>query len=321
MNGNVQTYESIIKLKDKLIYQYQIDSNSLNHFHDKVMKYVFDAAVGQLKQATAPCEFAWFITGSGGRFEQGYMSDQDHGIIYAENSEEANYFFSELGKELSIGLAKVGYPFCEGKIMASNPLWCKTVGEWENQVVTWMEEESFEAIRYLQIFYDSRVLVGSSRLLRQLKSQMVTYQAVNNHLFKRHMENVMFVKKAIGPLGQLVGEESGKYEGSLDLKQTAFLPYVSAIRVLAMKEGLSETSTIDRMEILIKKGYPSEFLEYLTHFKRLLTLRNQFFKQNQSYEASHYIPISQLDKLHKKELRTIIKSGLKLHHYVRSVIV
>jgi CBS domain-containing protein len=323
MSKNMQTYESIKNLREKLIFQYQIDENSLNHFHDKVMKYIFHLALEQQvrKIKTPPCEFVWFITGSGGRFEQGYVSDQDHGIIYAEHTKEASHFFSELGKELSYGLYKIGYPYCEGKIMPSNPLWCNSVEGWQHQISLWTEEESWEAIRYLQIFYDSRVLVGSNPLLREIKLHMLANQEVNTKLITRHVENIMFVKKALGPLGQLVGEEKGEYVGSVDLKQTAFLPYVNAIRVLAIKEGLLETSTLDRTEALLKRGYPPDFKDYLEHFKLLLALRNNLYNHTQSYEASHYIPIKSLDKRRKKELRDILKSGYKLHQYVRSIIV
>lgn len=205
--------------------------------------------------------------------------------------------------------------------MPSNHLWCNSLEGWQKQLTSWMEEESWEAIRYLQIFYDSRVLVGSNQLLRELKFHRLANQEANSNLLTRHMENIMFVKKAIGPLGQLVGEEKGEFEGSVDLKQTAFLPYVNAIRVLAIKEGLLETSTLDRIEALLKRGYPSEFKDYLEHFKLLLALRNNLYNHTQSYEASHFIPIKSLDKRRKKELRDILKSGYKLHQYVRSIIV
>ncbi|WP_077617588.1 DUF294 nucleotidyltransferase-like domain-containing protein [Bacillus sinesaloumensis] len=318
MSEGKQEYEDIKRMKRALFFQYQIDANSLNHFHDKVMKYIFHLAVERLGQKNVPCEFVWFITGSGGRLEQGYVSDQDHGIIYADHSKEAITYFHELGKELSYGLYKVGYPYCEGKIMPSNPVWCKSVVEWQQQLSSWMVEETWETIRYLQIFFDSRVLIGSNSLIRELKLLLLT--SLNENLLRRHLENILYVKKAIGPLGQLVGEEKGEYEGAIDLKQTAFLPYVSAVRLLAMKEGIQETSTIDRIEALLKRGYPPEFQVYLENFERLLEIRNHLFRHTQSYEASHFIPIRQLDRSRKKELREILKNGLKLHHYVRSSI-
>ena len=42
--------------------------------------------------------------------------------------------------------------------MSSNPLWCKSFEAWKEQIFSWMDSESWEAIRYLQIFYDARVL-------------------------------------------------------------------------------------------------------------------------------------------------------------------
>lgn len=321
MCENFDTYESIRNWKDSNIYKYRADTDKLNQFHDEVMKHVLRIALKKLVPLNPPCIFTWFITGSGGRFEQGLISDQDHGIVYVDRSDEAQAYFLELGKEISQGMYEVGYPFCEGKVMSSNPFWCRSVSEWNQQLTCWMEEGTWEAIRYLQIFYDARCLTGHEQILRDLKVFIYEHQKKDNKLLVRFLENVMFVKRVIGPFGQIIVEEKGGHEGSIDLKQTAFLPYVNAIRILAIKEGLLGTPTLERIDTLIeKKGYPIELRKYQDSFSKLLQLRNTSYLSGTSYEESHYLSVKGLEKAKKKELKEILKDGKKLHQYVQDCI-
>ncbi|MFS0861222.1 DUF294 nucleotidyltransferase-like domain-containing protein [Fredinandcohnia sp. 179-A 10B2 NHS] len=321
MCENFSTYESIRNWKNSYILQYQTDTDKLNQFHDEVMKHVLCIALKRMAPLKPPCNFTWFITGSGGRFEQGLLSDQDHGIVYVDSSDETQAYFLELGKEISHGMYEVGYPFCEGKVMSSNRIWCKSESEWKEQLTCWMEEGTWEAIRYLQIFYDARCLIGYEQSLHDLKVFIYEHQKNDNKLLQRFMENIMFVKRVIGPFGQIIVEEKGGYEGSIDIKQTAFIPYVNAIRLLAIKEGLLVTSTLERIDTLIeKKGYPSELRKYQDNFLKLLQIRNTSYLSGTSYEESHYLSVKGLEKARKKELKKILKDGKKIHQFVRDCI-
>lgn len=321
MSNDFRSYESIKNWRIHHVSQHLIDSTALNHFHDTVMRKVFDLALVRLGREKPPCSFSWFVTGSGGRMEQGIISDQDHGLIYEISNPKTNDFFLALGEELSYGLNIVGYPYCEGKVMSSNPLWCKSVEDWKNQLLHWMEDGSWASIRYLQIFYDARWLVGSNYFIKDLKTFIYDFQKANPALMKRMMENVMHVKNAVGPLGQIIVEEKGLHTGSIDLKYSAFLPYVNAIRILAIKEGISETATIDRLNRLLKlPEYRQELLVYKINFLLLLQYRLGLFQKEDSYADMHYLNIKHFTKEEKKEIKKILKDGKKLHHYVSGII-
>lgn len=321
MANTFQSYESINNWKVTQIPLHQYDPHSLNVFHDTVMQHVFNLAMIRLNKGKPPCEFSWFITGSGGRFEQGLISDQDHGIIYEHSTPLAIDYFKALGNELSSGLNIAGYPYCEGKVMSSNPLWCKSYTEWETQLSHWMDEGSWSTIRHLQIFYDARLLVGNEYFVPSLKNFIHEFQKKNPSLMTRLLENVMHVKNAIGPLGQIIVEEKGTHTGSIDLKYSAFLPYVNAVRLLAIKEGIAETSTIDRFNRLIEiNEYRHELSNYKLNFLKLLQYRLALFKQNDSYDDTHYLNIKEFSKDERKELKRILKDGKKFHLYVSGII-
>jgi len=307
------SYRKIQEWKDQHIRESMTDTRSLNDFHDTVMKKAFEAAVQKIDKGQPPCKFSWFITGSGGRLEQGVTSDQDHGLIYEiENKENHDYFFT-LGKELSDGLNAVGYPYCTGNIMSSNPLWCKSFDSWKKQLYSWMEEKSWETIRYLQIFYDARNIVGTNQMIHQLKDLIFQYQKDDQELIVRFAENVKHTKKGVGPMGNILIEEKGEHHGSINIKYTAFLPYVNSIRLLAIKEGLYETSTCDRMDRLMENMVLARLLHgKKEHFEALLQLRLLSIKED-TYEDSHYLNTRNLSNRQKALLKQIIKEGQKLH--------
>jgi CBS domain-containing protein len=301
----VETYESIKKWKDGTLSSFIKTSASLNEFHDQVMLKVLEVAKGKMKRPEPPCEFAWFITGSGGRFEQGIISDQDHGIIYELSNEEISY-----------GMDCTGYPYCNGKIMCSNPIWCKSLEDWKKQLNKWMENERWESIRYLQIFYDARVLFGNIHYLNELKSSIYSYHLQHPSLLQRFISNVRHMKNVIGPMGQILVEQHGVYQGCVNLKYSAFLPYVNAVRLLAIKEGIFETSTIDRIDRLQEKDEYQEMLRCCKENFITLTKYRLSLLDSQNYDDTHYLNIKNLTKEQRKELKQILKCGKRLHDEV-----
>ncbi|MEK5208057.1 DUF294 nucleotidyltransferase-like domain-containing protein [Psychrobacillus sp. FSL H8-0510] len=312
----METYESIREWKELNITNFLDDIVSLNDFHDRVMLKVLEVASKKMEIGSAPCDFSWFITGSGGRLEQGLISDQDHGVIYEKSNAVNDLYFQVFGAEISKGLYEVGYPYCEGKVMSSNPMWCKSFDNWCAQLQEWVKDESWETIRYLQIFYDARVLHGKGEFMHQLKSFIYEYQLQHPILLSRFSANVEHVKNVIGPVGQLLVERHGLYHGCVNLKYSGFLPYVNAIRLLSIKEGVMETSTLARMNKLIKMQKYRSLLKYSDrNFVDLLTYRLSL-SQVDSYSDTHYLHIEELNKTEQKGIKRIIKGGIKLHREV-----
>lgn len=316
----VETYESIKLWKEQQIQRFSYDSDSLNYFHDQVMVRVLEVTKKKINLTRPPCQYAWFITGSGGRFEQGLVSDQDHGFVYEPSNEQTDWYFKQLGNELADGLHIVGYPYCYGNIMSSNPLWCKSLAEWKRQLQGWLQDGNWDSIRQLQILFDARALEGEAALVRELKSFVYSYIHDHPQLLKRFARNIEHIKNSIGLMGQILVERYGLYEGCIDLKYAAFLPYVNAVRLLAMKEGLFETSTLVRMAKLKKmKDYEQLLQHSEKNFQSLLTYRLSLTDISR-YTDTHYLHVQILSKQERKGLKQILKDGKQLHSYVLSHI-
>ncbi|WP_226619955.1 DUF294 nucleotidyltransferase-like domain-containing protein [Cytobacillus firmus] len=318
MESTFNSYQSLKTWKEEQILKYRSDISALNDFHDIIMKAVIRMALERTKKIERPSswKFAWFTMGSSGRREQGFLSDQDHGLVFESGAAEAEKYFLELGEEVSKGLQAVGYPFCEGNVMSSNPLWCKSLSEWKEQIHAWMQEESLQTIRNLHIFYDSRVLAGEEEYIAELKSFIHVNLQKSPHLLTRMVETSMHMKKSVGPFGQLLAEEKGSHQGELDLKYAAFIPYVNAVRILAVKEGILDTSTIARMNKIMNINGYGGLGKYRNNFAVLLKWRLQSYRQTDAYDDTHYIQLKTLSLSERNELKDILKDAKKLHQFV-----
>ncbi|KZE69011.1 hypothetical protein AWM68_01725 [Fictibacillus phosphorivorans] len=314
------SYTSIKEWRDSEWNRHDQSSHALNAFHDEIMKKVFDTAFETC--GAPPCRYSWFVMGSAGRFEQAIISDQDHGLIYETDSEEARQYFMKFGKELADGLNEVGYPYCDGNVMSSNSVWCKSKSKWNEQLTHWLKEESFESIRFLLIFYDARVLKGEKEYIAELKQTVHDYIKKNPHFLERLLENTQHVKKAVGFFHQFLTETHGSHAGSIDLKQSGFFPYVNNIRLLAMKESIDATSTLSRIEELTRLlNYQQELNWCAAEFEKLLHYRLQYHKKmTENYDDIHYLNIKELSKDERKDMKQILLNGQKLQDYTQSVI-
>jgi DNA polymerase III epsilon subunit-like protein len=178
-----RTYQSLKEFRNRKIIELAVDSHQLNLFNDQLMQKVIQIAIERTKneRGDPPTSFAFFVMGSAGRLEQGICSDQDHGIIFAEDSTESRSYFQLLGNEITHGLHTLGYELCDGNVMCSNPRWCKSELSWQEQLNHWTRMDSWESIRHLLIFFDARVLVGSTDYIQRSKEYRTT---TSEHLLK-----------------------------------------------------------------------------------------------------------------------------------------
>jgi CBS domain-containing protein len=314
-------YEEIRSYRDQQIPAVINDHFKLNLLHDKVITKVIDLSVSriQVRNGPPPCPYSFFVMGSAGRFEQSIWSDQDHGIIYEQQSDEIKDYFLDLGREISVGLQIAGYDYCDGAVMASNPLWCKSLSEWQQQLSRWIQDSTWESIRQLLIFIDGRSMYGEEIYIEDLKH--LVYQSIHNGpLLKRVLTNTLYFKKGMGVLGQVLVETHGPHAGLLNIKETALFPYVNAARLLAIKENITATSTLLRLDSIPDRLIKTSTKElYKQQFLKLLNYRLAHC-DNTSYESSHYLRVDTLSKMQKNEVKEILKNGLALYRFVKNLV-
>ncbi|WP_062513696.1 DUF294 nucleotidyltransferase-like domain-containing protein [Halobacillus sp. KGW1] len=316
----LDTYEALREYRDMRLQSALYGHKELHALHDRLITRTFRLARRQVakEQGDPPAPFAFYLMGSAGRGEQSVWSDQDHGILFSGEDHLQGYFL-RLGEEVSRGLEVVGYDRCEGEVMASNPLWCQSTVRFKEQIRSWLEAEDWQTLRHFTIFFDSRVLHGDPVLLEEVKAHAFSQLHKAPHLYKRLYENMEFMKKGTGVFGQLLTEQTGEGKGKINVKETVYFPYVNALRILALCEGIYPPSTLERFRALLSY-YPS-LSEYEDDFRKLLEYRIQWGRDADHYENVHLISPSILDKEEKRLLKRWMKHGKQLvsetRHHIR----
>jgi signal-transduction protein with cAMP-binding, CBS, and nucleotidyltransferase domain len=232
----------------------------INALNDDLMRAILHQT---LRSMTAdgwgepPVRFALLVMGSAGRGEGLLNPDQDNGFILSDYPDQEHNridpYFIELAERLTLGLDAAGLPFCKGYVMATNPLWRKTLSQWQAQVTGWARSRSNEALMFTDIFFDFRTIFGPPELATALRHH-VTEMARGNLPFlaqmcwqqKERMSNVDL-------FGRLIAED-GPEADAIELKFRAIMPLVQIVRLLALKSGVEATGTAARLAGLTEAG-------------------------------------------------------------------
>ncbi|CAM4235333.1 CBS domain-containing protein [Paenibacillus endophyticus] len=301
-------------------------NEQLNEVHDAVIGrsvILAEAEMARLGKGSPPVPYAYLLFGSGGRKEQTLSSDQDSGVVYVDpvaDSANVKMYFKELCEIIVQNLQRTGYPPCEGNVLSSNSEWCLSLSEWGAKLDQWFDEPAWEAVRYLLIIADGRCVYGDNRLLDELKDLFFSDMLNHPIILQRMLDNTLRHKVLLGFFGQLLKEQYGKDAGSLDIKYGAYIPMVNSIRLLSIQVGIRETSTIERIKMLVKAGRLSEndAVIYEQAFRILLRLRLMTTEEQSDglYANNGKLSSRKLTKEMTDELKSSLRLGKKLQRAV-----
>ena len=259
-------------------------------------------------QKRPQAEFCWLALGSEGRQEQLLRTDQDNALIFENVPEEAyqsaKAYFLELAGRVTRLLNEVGYDYCPGDMMASNPSWCLSLDEWKAQFSKWIFEPSPKAVMFCTIFFDYRPIYGPKELSAQL----------TEHIFKIIEGQAIFLgflaKDALQnppPLTffrNFVVENSGEHKDEFDIKARAMMPLADAARVLILDAKVGKVNNtfrrfekLSELEPLNKELYQqaADAYEILMRYRALQGLKNK--------NSGRYFNPSELSKMERVNLR------------------
>ncbi len=236
-----------------------------------VHRRVLELAILRLEETgrgPAPVPFCFLVMGSLGRGENHFCSDQDHGMILADYPQEAwdrvEPYFMDLGQAVSEGLAEVGFARCRGGVMSQNPVWRKPLREWKAQVAGWLAQPNAHAVRYATVLCDFQPVWGDPTLARELRDFVTQGIGRNSLMLRQLFEEASHHRVPLTLFKQFVTERSGPRRGQMDLKRSGLLFLVECARILALRHGVLETGTAERLQRLSERGLiPSEDAEFV----------------------------------------------------------
>lgn len=259
-------------------------------------------------QTPPPCPYAMLVLGSGGRGESLLAMDQDNAIVFAEGEPGGpeDQWFAELGNKVADMLDAAGVPYCQGKVMASNPDWRLSLAGWQEMLKTWIRRQTPEDILKCDIFFDAVGVHGDIKLAN----------ATLDYAFKKGRKSKLFMKlmainacKNSPPLGLF-----GRFKldhGRMDLKMGGIMPLFSTARVLAIKHRIRARSTPARFAVLSAQvGKMQTTLENLGEAHRIIfhaILEQQLLDLEAGIPLSNRVAPSSLDSASRDQLSWALK--------------
>ena len=231
-----------------------------------------EAATSSRRNAAAPAAWAWLFFGSEGRREQTLRTDQDNGLVYADDAgAAAPDWFADLARAAIDGLVTVGFPPCPGGAMASNPTWCQPVSVWEGYFRDWLERPTAQHVLHASMYFDVRPLADGDPLATRLRELVQREAPAHRHFLSAMARDVADRQLPKTLFGRIKVDRTG----AVDLKGAGSLQLVGAARVHALALGLAETGTVARFRGAAAAGAVGEpeVTEIVDAFDHLLHVR------------------------------------------------
>jgi len=205
------------------------------------------------------------VMGSEGRGEQILKTDQDNGLILADDLAWPDCH--EQMQRLTETLIELGYPPCPGNIMVSNPEWVGTETQWRGRIAQWAASRDGESLMRLAIMLDSHAVAGNPALLERLREELFERCSRDEILLSYFARTALRFSTPLTLFGSLKKPQHG-----VDIKKGGIFPIVHGVRTLALERRITETSTHDRLEALVADGRLEErFAEDLGEALSLFT--------------------------------------------------
>jgi signal-transduction protein with cAMP-binding, CBS, and nucleotidyltransferase domain len=272
-----------------------------------------------------PVAFDVIVMGSGGRGESYLYPDQDNGFILEDypddRHEEVDRWFIELATRMTDALNETGFNYCKGNVMATNPLWRKSISQWRQQISSWIGKGSGMVLRLADIFFDFEAVYGDGVLTRKLRQHVTRVSREPfflREMFKFDQEHEV----ALGPFNRLLKDHhDGPQKGKINLKLTGTLPLVGAVRISALANGIAETSTLKRIDRLLENGWlNADEQDYLAgayrHIAKLL-LRQQLRDFGKGKKVGNHVAKADISKRERDMLIDAFKAIKKYRKRLR----
>ncbi|MBX3636786.1 MAG: CBS domain-containing protein [Rubrivivax sp.] len=219
----------------------------------EMLSHLNDLLTERLVQLTATAHgldlgrAAWLAFGSEGRSEQTIATDQDNGLVLADEVDDAERArWLAMAREVNLGLDACGYPLCKGNVMAGNPDLCLRQRDWLALFARWMEQGAPEDLLKASIYFDLRPLAGDTALAQPLRA-LITQRARELPRFRKQLaDNALRMRPALNWRGAIDATRDGD-AAWVDLKMGGTAVFVDAARLFALAQGVVATGTRERL--------------------------------------------------------------------------
>ncbi|MGE0085377.1 MAG: DUF294 nucleotidyltransferase-like domain-containing protein [Desulfococcaceae bacterium] len=204
-----------------------------------------------------PAEYCWISMGSGARYEQSFVTEQENALIFAdpENSalEKTNAWFKKLAEMIVGNLEKCGFERCASCVTSANDQWRKSSSAWISGLGQNIRDIG-DYVSCIVPLLDFRPVWGNIPLGEEFRKKFAEF--FRNCLKTKSAESGYSTeyRLPIHFLGTFHTEKRGFHKNEMNLKDAALMPMIHSIRIMAAANGISELPTLERLKILTNEG-------------------------------------------------------------------
>ena len=270
----------------------------------------------QTDDALIGLRWCWLALGSEGRMEQTLATDQDNALIFAAADDAQREALRAFALRVNYRLDACGFPLCKGGIMASNPKWCLSLADWQQQFTQWIDHGSPDALLHASIFFDFRPLTGDAALALDLRAWLNRAAQKNPRFLHQMAGNALRNRPPLGVVRDFVLSEDNAHPHTIDLKLNGATPFVDAARIFALAAGSPQTNTAKRLrEAAHALHIPdTELADWnrAFHFLQLLRLRHQHGQQRAGIPPDNHLDPDTLNPLDRRILKEALRQARKV---------
>lgn len=200
-----------------------------------------------------PVPYCFLALGSMARQEQLIVTDQDNALVLDNRFDPAQHdeYFRKLAAFVSDGLARCGYTYCTGGVMASNEKWRQPLRVWERYFTDWIERPTPESLLHAGIFFDLDGVWGRMEWATRLR-ELIARKAKGNSRFLACMaRNALLRTPPLGFFKDFVVESDGRHTNAINIKRRGTAPLADLTRVHALAIGSQSLNSFDRLKDII----------------------------------------------------------------------
>jgi CBS domain-containing protein len=222
-------------------------SRAITSVHDAVTRRLIEFAEEELGRPPVP--YTWLAAGSFGRFEPFPNSDVDCAIAWdgPDDDLELRRTMITLATRVLEGLEECGFPRDSNSVVASNPLFARSIDAWEAAATGWVEHPDLDkGLLLLSVVVESDPVWGPTDAAANL-ARVFAHAPNRELMLKRLGSAAVTPRPPTGFLRDFVLQSSGERKGVLDIKRGGLLIVDNLARWSGLRAGVGAASTRARL--------------------------------------------------------------------------
>jgi CBS domain-containing protein len=249
-------------------------SRTIASIHDTITRRLIELAHDELGPPLVP--YSWLAMGSFGRREPFPASDVDCALAWDGGDDPGpRESMLALARRVLAGLSASGLKPDPRGAVASNPLFARSIADWERAAEGWLEDpDRGRGLMLLSVVVESVPVWGATTAAERLAATFARLPE-RDRTMRRLAIAALAERPPTGFFRHFVLESSGERKGRLDIKRGGLVPIESLARWAGLAARVSAASTRARLDAAEAEGTlgPDDAAVLRDAFELAFTLR------------------------------------------------